>query len=178
MHDDIQIPQFMRGKDGILKLVDFNRAEVMLYDPESEEYCKYLNGPVFGNYRSPEEVNVEPLDEKIDVFSYGNNLHSVLTGLWVYYYETDDQVMQGYIEKGELPWIDPRYRTRSFGEAFLVRLMEICWFYYPNERPSIFDVIALLKDANKRNNWLDHEQLWESEQWMPYLDEIISVQRT
>ncbi len=42
---DVQIGQFCRGKDGLVKILDFNRAEVMLYDEDQGEYCKFENGP-------------------------------------------------------------------------------------------------------------------------------------
>jgi len=54
VHDDIQPSQFLLTVDGeskkfdssqqILKLNDFNRAEIMLFDEENQEYCRYRNG--------------------------------------------------------------------------------------------------------------------------------------
>jgi hypothetical protein len=41
---DVQIGQFCRGKDGLVKILDFNRAEVMLYDERRGEYCSFENG--------------------------------------------------------------------------------------------------------------------------------------
>ena len=49
VHDDIQLCQFLQSKDGILKLNDFNRAEVMLWDENNQDYCKYYNGLAYGN---------------------------------------------------------------------------------------------------------------------------------
>jgi serine/threonine protein kinase len=45
-----------------------------------------------GQYRSPEENRDEYLDEKIDIYSFGNNIYGLLTGLWVFY-DTDDDTM-------------------------------------------------------------------------------------
>lgn len=73
---------------------DFNRAEFPLFDPEKQEYCKYDNGHAYGNYRSPEEFSASDLDEKIDVWSFGNNIYALLTGLWVFYENEDDAVVQ------------------------------------------------------------------------------------
>jgi serine/threonine protein kinase len=44
-------------------------------------------------YRSPEEFANRPLDEKIDVWSFGNNIYGLLTGLWVFYQNDDDGVV-------------------------------------------------------------------------------------
>ena len=58
VHDDIQLPQFLMTSDGedkkfdsselVVRLNDFNRAEVMLFDEENQEYCKYRNGKGHG----------------------------------------------------------------------------------------------------------------------------------
>ena len=72
----------------------------MLYDEEHGEYCKYKNGvgpgdvstvshwqtwpklkslsffPFSFQFRAPEEYLNKPLDEKIDIFSLGNNFVS------------------------------------------------------------------------------------------------------
>ena len=41
---DVQLGQFFRGKDGLIKILDFNRAEAMLYNEIKNEYCKFENG--------------------------------------------------------------------------------------------------------------------------------------
>ena len=41
---DVQVGQFFRGRDGLIKIVDFNRAEPLLYDTHNEKYCKWTNG--------------------------------------------------------------------------------------------------------------------------------------
>ena len=41
---DVQVGQFFRGRDGMIKLVDYNRAEASLYDINQDRYCKYVNG--------------------------------------------------------------------------------------------------------------------------------------
>lgn len=45
-------------------------------------------------YRSPEEDQDMALNEKIDVYSLGNNFYSILTGLWIHYDVQDDTVVQ------------------------------------------------------------------------------------
>jgi serine/threonine protein kinase len=74
VHGDIQLCQYLINRDGQLKLNDFNRAEVMLWDTKKQDYCRFRSGLVYGNYRSPEEDEDEPLNEQIDVFSLGKHL--------------------------------------------------------------------------------------------------------
>jgi serine/threonine protein kinase len=52
----------------------------MLFDEDNQEYCRYRNNPGMGDWRSPEEYDNKPLDEKIDVWSVGNNMYAILTG--------------------------------------------------------------------------------------------------
>ncbi len=78
VHDDIQLCQWLRTEDGGLKLGDFNRAEFPSFDTVKQEYCKYNNGQGYGNYRAPEEFASEDLDEKIDIFSFGNNIYGLV----------------------------------------------------------------------------------------------------
>ena len=51
VHVDVKTDQFFRGRDGIIKMIDYNRAEALLYDAENGEFCKWTNGP-------PADVNV------------------------------------------------------------------------------------------------------------------------
>jgi len=71
LHGDIQLSQYLFSRDGQLKLNDFNRAEVLLWDTEKRDYCRHTIGLPYGNLRSPEEDEGEPLNEQIDVFSLG-----------------------------------------------------------------------------------------------------------
>lgn len=41
---DVQVGQFFRGRDGMIKIVDFNRAEPLMYDTQNKKYCKWTNG--------------------------------------------------------------------------------------------------------------------------------------
>jgi hypothetical protein len=49
VHDDIQMSQFLFTSDMRLKLNDFNRAEMMTFDVDANEYCKYTNNPGHGD---------------------------------------------------------------------------------------------------------------------------------
>lgn len=52
VHDDVQLSQFLYDPNGTIKLNDFNRAEIMLWDDEREQYCRYRNNPGNGNVSS------------------------------------------------------------------------------------------------------------------------------
>ena len=49
VHDDVQLQQWLRAEDGSLKLGDFNRATILEWDANKQQYCRYSNGAAFGN---------------------------------------------------------------------------------------------------------------------------------
>mmetsp|Transcript_31945 Transcript_31945/g.70203 ORF Transcript_31945/g.70203 Transcript_31945/m.70203 type:complete len:592 (+) Transcript_31945:254-2029(+) len=151
VHDDVQLCQFLTDKNGNLKLNDFNRAEIMLYDEGLGEYCKYVNDGAYGNNRAPEEWWKRPLNEQIDTFSFGNAVYMLLTGLEPFYTVDDDKVVHEKMKRGATAYIDDRYRTRSFAESKLVDLIELCFKYDPEERITIFEAVNFLRKALEEN---------------------------
>jgi len=148
VHQDVQLSQYLTSSDKKrVKLNDFNRAEFMLWDDKGNEYCKYAEGHGNGNWRSPEEYFDHDLTEEVDVFSLGNNMYSILTGLYVFYDEEDDEKVKERVKAGEKAYIDPRYKERSLAETKLAEIIDRCHSYNPEDRPSIFSVVKFLRDA-------------------------------
>ncbi|KAL7491232.1 hypothetical protein ACHAWT_000791 [Skeletonema menzelii] len=147
VHDDVYPNQWMTTPDGRLKLGDFNRATIMQWDEINGGYCKFNNGEGNGNYRAPEEFAARNLDEQIDTFSFCNNIYTLVTGLWNFYDTEDDEVAQDKLIDGDLAFVDPRWKDRSYEEGKLVELLPKCWAYDPDERISIFDAVKFLRQA-------------------------------
>ncbi len=146
IHDDIQMSQFLLNRNQTrLKLNDFNRAEFPMWD--GTKYCRYQNGKGRGIWRSPEEYQDLPLTESIDVWSLGNNLYGLLTGLNPLYDSESVETTQTRIIKGEVGFVDPRYSKRSKAERALVRIIKKCFEYEPGDRPTIFEVVQELQRA-------------------------------
>ena len=82
-------------------------------------------------YRSPEEYKEAALDEKVDVYSFGNNIYALLTGLWPFHEVKDNNEVQQRIKDGELPFVDPRFEDGSYAEQKLVQVLQRCWIYNP-----------------------------------------------
>lgn len=54
VHQDMQLSQYLWTEDkSKLKLNDFNRAEFLLWDEDSGEYCRYYEGRGQGTVRTP-----------------------------------------------------------------------------------------------------------------------------
>lgn len=152
VHDDVQLCQWLRTRNGTLKLGDFNRAEIMDYNEEKGEYCRYNNGHSYGNYRAPEEFAGKDLDEKIDVFSFGNNIYALLTGLWVFYDDQNDDSVQKKVIHGLRAYVDPGWKKRSYVEQRLVEIMEQCWEQDTEKRIDIFEIVRQLRQIDQETN--------------------------
>jgi hypothetical protein len=61
----------------------------------------------------------------IYIYSLGNNVYSLLHGLWVFYENEDDSVVQDKILSGE------------YAEQQLVEIMQACWTFDPSQRIDI-----------------------------------------
>lgn len=55
--------------------------------------------------------------------------------------------VQELVMKGRTPTIDQRYKTNSFAESRLVQIIERCWIYDPDIRPSMSEVKTMLMEA-------------------------------
>jgi serine/threonine protein kinase len=108
----------------------------------------------FFKYRAPEEYPGKEIDEAIDTFSFGNNIYTLLTGLWPFYEYESYSAIQRKLLKHERAYIDPRYRSRSYAEGKLVEVMEQTWEFDPKERISIFRVVEELRKAVTANKVL------------------------
>lgn len=102
-------------------------------------------------WRSPEEYFDYDLTEQVDVFSLGNNMYGLLTGLCPFYDTEEDSVVQNRVKNGLKAFIDPRYfKERSLAEAKLAEIINRCYAYKPEDRPSVFEVVEFLRDALKQ----------------------------
>ena len=99
--------------------------------------------------RAPEEIIDAPLTEKIDVYSLGNVFYSILTGLLV---NKDYTVPKAHymITHGKTEEIDVEYfESRSQAEMALVKVIQWCWTFEAEERPSVFQIVEYLEDEVK-----------------------------
>jgi serine/threonine protein kinase len=144
VHGDIQYLQWLFDENLNVILIDFNRAEPLLWDEESQTYCKYFVGGALGNVRSPEEYINEIVDEKIDVYSYGVAIYTMLTGKEPFW---DDNIdIKEELLAGITPVIDIEIRNSSDTEAMLSRVIDECFEIDPEKRIDIFTVVSMLQD--------------------------------
>jgi len=151
VNSDIHIEQWVRSQvDSKIKLNDFNNGFILKWDTQAKQYCTAY-AHFGGDFHSPEEFRGDYVTEQIDVYSMGNNIHCLLTGLWQFPWLKHNGDVQDLILAGQRDHVDPRYNTRSFIEGRLVEIMERAWIHNPKKRASIFEVVEHLRET--RRSW-------------------------
>lgn len=151
LHADVSIEQWLLSRNGTVKLNDFNYAEIMKWNLQENNYC-HKHSRYSGFVRSPEELTGDDQNEKKDVYSFGNNIYTLLTGLWPFYHDLHHnmrrRVLADAIVQGKRPYVDGRYASsRSYIEARLVEVMKECWNNKHSRRPRMAHIIAFLQQT-------------------------------
>lgn len=159
VHSDVHIEQWLLAPDKTLKLNDFNNAHVMRWDNKRKKYCT-RHSEYGGVWRAPEEYDGSDQDETKDAYSYGNGIYTMITGLWPFYddefKDVDVDTLEDAIIAGKRPFIDERYRRRSFVEKMLVEIMETCWAQERKDRPAMSWIVEVLRKV-KTTAWKKEE---------------------
>jgi serine/threonine protein kinase len=176
VHNDVQIGQYLIDENYHARMSDFNRADPLLFDNTKGEYCKVILGDASGELRSPEEYKTDPTDEKIDVYSFGNVIQTLLTGHYPYDDYNDDSIEAWRLSvDGITPHVGSNIRGNSFAESALASVMDKCFEYHAEKRIDIFTVVDLLKEAAELNDRFESIEVGshEEDEWDPetYYDE-------
>jgi hypothetical protein len=86
----------------------------------------------------------------------------LLTGVSIFYELSfvEEKEIHKKVKAGERPFVDPRWRKKSFAERKLIEIMEQMWTHHPDKRIDIFGVVSFLRDALKetRRSYLHEDQ--------------------
>ena len=78
IHRDISPSNLMLSFHGGVKILDFGIARVAEELRETHTQAGTMKGKV--SYMSPEQIRMEPVDSRSDIFAVGIVLHEMLTG--------------------------------------------------------------------------------------------------
>lgn len=108
--------------------------------------------------RSPEEYAYGRQTEKVDVYSMGNVLYSILTLEYPFEHEKD---VYKKVIAGERPAIPQKFlnSTDPFDQT-LLKAIEMCWVHDPEKRATARQVQRLLVSTLKRMNVKSGEEEW------------------
>jgi hypothetical protein len=155
VHDDVFPDQWMKvpGSDNQIFLNDLNNAVVLDWHQTEQRYCRY-HVSYLGSFRAPEEYRGDAvIDESADVWPMGNLLFTLLTGLWPYYQESNEEAIREKSLHGERPYLDVRYLNRSVIEHEFVNVMNACHRLDPADRIDIFTVVQNLQSLYSNLEW-------------------------
>ena len=154
-HSDIWHSQFVKTKRGYV-LADFNRAQFLFWNTTSNAsscpyYYQHSNGYPF---RSPEEYSYQAQTEKIDVYSVGNILFSLLMDKWPYedlYKEKNTEAVSKHIVRGDRDALPTELLESTDPIDVAIRTaMDMCWIHDWRERPSAKDIAQFLLGEKSR----------------------------
>ena len=100
IHRDISPPNIMLAFNGTAKVVDFGIARAASF-AEAEIRQGIIKGKV--SYLAPEQINLLPMDGRVDVFAAGVVMHEMLTGGKLFQTNNDLSKMRQLLAKPSRP---------------------------------------------------------------------------
>lgn len=133
VHRDLKPSNILLTKDGTVKIADFGIAKLM-----SAEQQLTTGGIGTQKFMAPEILNEENYNEKVDIYSFGVLVFSILNDGKLPTNKLRD-ICNGV--KAEIP--------EKFTE-FSKNLINSCWNFAPDDRPSFEEILNEI-EANKYN---------------------------
>lgn len=152
-HTDIMLNQWV-WVDGRYKLNDFNRGHLFHWNEMKQESCPYLwneGNPANWHFRAPEEYKYEMQSEKVDVYSLGNTLYSIVTGIIPFDDIEDDEEAAKLVMDDKLPPLTESYlKSEHPIDRAMMKAMDMCFEYDWRMRSKASEVRDYLKSV--KNN--------------------------
>ena len=138
------------------KVNDFNIAEFMHYNPQTNESCGFPSRMHAPWWRSPEEVRLDQkvlLDEKVDVYSLGATLFHLFTSFSPRGKMTvaREEMVREWVISGRKPTVLPVLQNSTDPIAVTFReVLDRCYEKDPSQRPSADEIATILESTLKR----------------------------
>ncbi|KAL7516043.1 hypothetical protein ACHAWX_001100 [Stephanocyclus meneghinianus] len=177
VHADLQAKQYLvDSTTGQIYLNDFNRCRFVTKKENNKktfnttedeaitanstnstiESCPFYIPTAPGSARSPEEYDMAPLSEKLDVYSAGNILYGIITGKRPWDDERGRHI-KSYIQRGDRPEVNETIRNANGTvDAELTRLLGRVYEGDPVKRASAKEIVREL-ELLLQKQLLDHK---------------------
>jgi serine/threonine protein kinase len=152
-HYDLNPRNIALFAGGRPKINDFNIAEFLRYNPETNKTCKFPSRLHEPWWRAPEEMNTTHtawVDENVDVYALGNILFHTLTTHSARGKQHKDRMneVRPIVAAGIRPVIPAYFRkSKDPNVIAIVKAINLCWSKDPAERASAEEVAAVLYEA-------------------------------
>ena len=102
-------------------------------------------------FRAPEEYRYDRETEKIDVYTLGLVLYKILTNGGSLYNGMKTSIRETYVKNGGRPNITDSEILKSTHpyDTTLLKAIDLCWTFDPEERPGAREIANLLHGALK-----------------------------
>ncbi|KAL7463286.1 hypothetical protein ACHAXS_003660 [Conticribra weissflogii] len=174
VHYDLNPRNIAIIERGRPKLNDFNVAEFMMWNPNTQRPCGFRGRFREPWWRAPEEMHYhqtgyepQPLTEKVDIYALGNILFHILTTHSPRGKMTSDlqEGVRPKVARGELPVLPPEFQQTKDPALVAIReAMHKCLRAEPEERPTAGEIAEELNRAidNLPEGYGDREKFYES----------------
>lgn len=134
MHLDFKPENVLITPNGNVKLVDFDLARPRPAKPE-----KAAKNPGTPAYMSPEQLQRQPFDHRVDIFAYGVTAYELLTGQKPFVGDTPDEILRKQLNRAEY-FVAPRQLNPDIPFA-LEKSVVKCLENDPDKRYPIMSVL-------------------------------------
>ncbi len=100
VHGDVSPPNILVGTDGVARLTDFGSARFTALGETGQADPTNLGKPAF---MAPEQLYVEPLDARTDIFAVGVVMWTALTGQALFSADSYEQIIANVLRKEITP---------------------------------------------------------------------------
>jgi serine/threonine protein kinase len=152
-HYDINPRNIALFQGARAKINDFNIAEFLHYNPQTNKTCGFPSRMHAPWWRAPEEVDLENqvlLDEKVDVYAMGSTLFHLFTsysprGKMI---GEREELVRNLVKKGKRPVLFPQLRNSTDSIAATFReVLDRCHEPNPIRRASSREIAEILMSA-------------------------------
>lgn len=134
MHLDFKPENVLLSRSGNIRLVDFDLAQLRPEEPK-----KFPKNPGTPAYMAPEQLLRQPIDHRVDIFSFGVSAYELLTFEKPFPGGSADEVLKMQLDRAD--FIKPREHNPGI-PARLEQIILKCLETLPDQRYPYMSVIA------------------------------------
>lgn len=155
-HYDINPRNVALFRGARAKINDFNIAEFLYYNPQTNKTCGFPSRMHAPWWRAPEEMGSDRqvlLDEKIDIYSLGSTLFHLFTSFSPRgkMLATREEMVRDLVKNGKRPVLMPFLRNSNDTIAMTFRqVLDRCHVLDPSKRASAEEIATILEAALQR----------------------------